>query len=506
MLDLDQLLRYAVERRASDVHIKVGSPPFIRIDGRLERTDHEPVSPVETERIAFAIMPKQRAEEFIATSEADFAYSVAGLGRFRANVLRQRGSVGLVHAAGAERDRRLRRARTAAGGARSSPSTRAGSCSSPARPVPARRRRSRAMVDYINATSQRHIVTIEDPIEVLHADKSSIVNQREVGTDTADFHAAMKRVLRQDPDVILVGEMRDSETVRTALAAAETGHLVFSTLHTISATDSINRVVDFFPPHEQKQIRMSLAASLRGIVSQRLVEKRVGGRAPAVEVLVATGRVFDKIVNAEETHEIETIIAEGEFYGMQTFDQSLLDLYGRGRHRAARGDVRLDQPARPPAHDRAVDDGPGCATAAGRGRRFLIAPRSAADAQQLGRDPPRPREYGRGPPAAAGALLRAGLRDPAARRRCCAPRASARTSSAAWCATRSSTATRRATTSTSRPTRARTRSARIVQGWADAVWLQGQRFGTVGGEKGGETFEITTFRADVYHPRAASPR
>ena len=187
-----------------------------------------------------------------------------------------------------------------------------------------------AMVDYINATSQRHIITIEDPIEVLHADKSSIVNQREVGTDTADFHAAMKRVLRQDPDVILVGEMRDSETVRTALAAAETGHLVFSTLHTISATDSINRVVDFFPPHEQKQTRMSLAASLRGIVSQRLVEKRVGGRAPAVEVLVATGRVFDKIVNAEETHEIETIIAEGEFYGMQTFDQSLLDLYGRG--------------------------------------------------------------------------------------------------------------------------------------------------------------------------------
>ncbi len=156
------------------------------------------------------------------------------------------------------------------------------------------------------------------------------MNQREVGTDTADFHSALKRVLRQDPDVILVGEVRDVETVKTALTAAETGHLVFSTLHTISATDSINRIIDFFPPHEQRQVRMSLASSLRGIVSQRLVEKRLGGRAPAVEVLVSTGRVFDKIVNADETHEIEQIIAEGEYYGMQTFDQSLLGLYKNG--------------------------------------------------------------------------------------------------------------------------------------------------------------------------------
>ena len=329
MLDLDQLLKYAVDRRASDVHIKVGSPPFIRIDGRLERTDYDAVSPVETERIAFAIMPKQRAEEFIAASEADFAYSVAGLGRFRVNVFRQRGSVGLV----------LRKVQSEIADFEElglPPAVRkltehprglvlvTGPTGSGKTTTLA------AMVDHINATSQRHIVTIEDPIEVLHADKASIVNQREVGTDTADFHAALKRVLRQDPDVILVGEMRDSDTVRTALAAAETGHLVFSTLHTISATDSINRIIDFFPPHEQRQVRMSVAASLRGIVSQRLVEKRVGGRVPAVEVLVATGRVFDKIVNPDETHEIEIIIAEGEFYGMQTFDQSLLDLYGRG--------------------------------------------------------------------------------------------------------------------------------------------------------------------------------
>jgi twitching motility protein PilT len=329
VLDLDQLLGYAVQRGASDVHIKVGSPPFIRIDGRLERIEHAAVSPVETERIAFAIMPKQRAEEFLATSDADFAYSVSGLGRFRVNVMRQRGSVGLVlrrvqseipsfEELGlppvvrklAEHERGLV---LVTGPTGSGKTTTLGS-----------------MIDYINETQHKHIVTIEDPIEILHADKASIVNQREVGTDTADFHAALKHVLRQDPDVILVGEMRDIETVKTALTAAETGHLVFSTLHTISATDSINRIIDFFPPHEQRQVRMSLGGSLRGIVSQRLVERRGGGRIPAVEILVATGRIFDKIVNADETNEIEQIIAEGEYYGMQTFDQSLLGIYGEG--------------------------------------------------------------------------------------------------------------------------------------------------------------------------------
>jgi twitching motility protein PilT len=329
VLDLDRLLAYAVERNASDVHIKVGSPPFIRIDGRLERIDHPPVSPVETERIAFAIMPKQRAEEFLATSDADFAYSVSGLGRFRVNVMRQRGSVGLVlrrvqsdipsfEELGlppvvrklAEHERGLV---LVTGPTGSGKTTTLGS-----------------MIDYINETQKKHIVTVEDPIEILHSDKASIVNQREIGTDTVDFHAALKRVLRQDPDVILVGEMRDIETVKTALTAAETGHLVFSTLHTISATDSINRIIDFFPPHEQRQVRMSLGGSLRGIVSQRLVERRGGGRIPAVEILVATGRIFDKIVNADETNEIEQIIAEGEYYGMQTFDQSLLGIYGEG--------------------------------------------------------------------------------------------------------------------------------------------------------------------------------
>ena len=329
MLDLDQLLREAVDRGASDIHVKVGSPPCIRVDGHLQRTGHPGVTPEETERIAFAIMPKPRAEQFIVSSEADFAYAVAGLGRFRVNVMRQRGSVGLV----------LRRVQSEI------PSFEALGLPTSVRRLTEHQRglvlvtgptgsgkttTLGTMIDHINEQYEKHIVTIEDPIEILHPDKRSIVNQREVGADTADFGSALKRVLRQDPDVILVGEMRDSETVRTALAAAETGHLVFSTLHTISATDAINRIIDFFPPYEQRQVRMSLAASLRGIVSQRLVERRGGGRAAAVEVLVATGRVFDKIIRPEETHEIEELIAEGSYYGMQTFDQHLLALYRDG--------------------------------------------------------------------------------------------------------------------------------------------------------------------------------
>ncbi len=329
VLDLDALLREAVARDASDIHIKVGSAPILRIDGRLERCDLAAVTPAETERVAFAIMPKPRAEEFLNGCEADFAYAVAGLGRFRVNVLRQRGSVGLVlrlvqNTIGSFAELGLpnvvrRLAEHSRGLVLVTGPTGSGKTTTLA-----------AMIDHINETMSRHIVTIEDPIEVLHADKQSIVNQREVGSDTADFHAALKRVLRQDPDVILIGEMRDTATVRTALAAAETGHLVFSTLHTINATETINRIVDFFPPHEQRQVRMGLAGSLRGVVSQRLLERCDGGRVAAIEVLVSTGRVFDKIANAEETHEIQEIIADGEYYGMQTFDQSLLVLYRQG--------------------------------------------------------------------------------------------------------------------------------------------------------------------------------
>ncbi len=331
MLDLDQVLREVVQRGGSDLHLKVGARPFIRVDGKLEPTGFDAIGAQDTERIAFAIMPKQRAEEFLACNEADFAYAVAGLGRFRVNVFRQRGSVAMVlrrvlpgipsfEALGLPPVVR-RLAEEPRGLVLVTGPTGSGKTTTLA-----------SMIDHINATQSRHIVTIEDPIEVLHPDKRSIVNQREIGTDTDDFHSAMKRVLRQDPDVILVGEMRDPETVWAAVAAAETGHLVLSTLHTINATETIHRVIDFFPPHQQRQVRMSLAGALRGIVSQRLLELSDGsGRVAAIEVLVATGRVFDKIMNPDETHDLEQVIADGEYYGMQTFDQSLLTLYRSGR-------------------------------------------------------------------------------------------------------------------------------------------------------------------------------
>ena len=330
MLDLDNLLRDSVQREASDVHIKVGSPPYLRVDGHLIACPMDPVTPADTERVAFAIMPKARADEFLDHHEADFAYTLAGLGRFRVNVLRQRGSVGIVLRRvlpGIPSFEELglppvvrRLAEEPRGLVLVTGPTGSGKTTTLA-----------AMIDHINQVQSRHIVTIEDPIEVLHPDKKSIVNQREIGTDTDDFHSALKHVLRQDPDVILIGEMRDPETVWASLSAAETGHLVFSTLHTMSATETINRVIDFFPPFQQQQVRMSLASSLKGIISQRLIERADGkGRIPAMEVLVATGRVFDKIADSEATHELHEIIAEGEYYGMQTFDQALLALYAQG--------------------------------------------------------------------------------------------------------------------------------------------------------------------------------
>ncbi|TMK84267.1 MAG: type IV pilus twitching motility protein PilT [Actinobacteria bacterium] len=318
-LDLNDLLRFVMEQRASDLHIKVGSPPFIRIDGHLQTTPFEVVKGADTERMAFAIMPKERADEFMTHSEADFAHSVAGMGRFRVNVFRQRGSVGLVFRRGLPPVVR-RLAEEPRGMILVTGPTGSGKTTTIA-----------AMIDHINENKAVNIVTVEDPIEVLHPDKKSIVNQREIGTDTEDYQQAMKRVLRQDPDVIFIGEMRDPDTVWAALSAAETGHLVLSTLHTTDATETVNRIVDFFPPFQQKQVRLTLASSLRGVVSQRLLERADGtGRVPATEVLVMTGRIFERIVDPESTEAIEEIIAEGEYYGMQTFDQSLFNLYKNG--------------------------------------------------------------------------------------------------------------------------------------------------------------------------------
>jgi twitching motility protein PilT len=328
---LDELLRFLVERRGSDLHVKVGSPPRVRIDGHLQATPFEVPTPADTERLAFAILPPARADEFEATSEADFAMHRPGVGRFRVNVYRQRGTVALAFRAvmpGIPSFESLglpdvvrRLASEHRGLLLVTGPTGSGKTTTIA-----------SMIDHVNSTRDVNIVTIEDPIEVLHADKRSIISQREIGSDTEGFAQAMRRVLRQDPDVIFVGEMRDPETVGAALAAAETGHLVLSTLHTADTVETVNRIVDFFPAHQHKQVRISLATSLRGIISQRLLERLDGsGRVPAVEVLVNTGRVFDRIIDPETGGDsLREIVAGGAYYGMQTFDQALLFLYRDG--------------------------------------------------------------------------------------------------------------------------------------------------------------------------------
>jgi twitching motility protein PilT len=331
-LVLDELLRRAVESRASDVHLKVGSPPSIRIDGVLRRlADAPPVSSEEIHSVAFGMMSSRQKKCFEETSELDLSYSAATLGRFRVNVFQERGEIAMVLRVipakvptiaelnlprVIERVCDERRGLVVVTGA-----TGSGKSTTLA-----------AMVDRINSLRPEHIITIEDPIEYVHADQQAFINQREVEVDTAGFSAALRAALRQDPDVILVGEMRDLETISTALIAAETGHLVLSTLHTLDATETVQRIIAVFPPPEQKQIRLQLASTLRAVVSQRLVRRSDGaGRVPAVEVLIATNYIRDCVVNPDKTRMIRDAIAAGTSqYGMQTFDQSLFDLYSRG--------------------------------------------------------------------------------------------------------------------------------------------------------------------------------
>jgi twitching motility protein PilT len=330
MLDLDRLLRFAVEQSASDVHVKVGARPRLRIDGRLREAPFDTVEPSEAEECAIAIMPDARAAEFRATNEADFMYSITGIGRFRVSAFRQRGWVGLV----------LRRVLPGIPDfeALSLPAAVATLAEEPHGLVlvtglsgSGKTATLAAMVDHVNSTRECHIVTIEDPVEVLHADKHSVVDQREVGTDTPSAQSALAHALRQDPDVIVVSQIRDSATALAALQAAETGHLVLSSLSTVSARDTIERLIDMFQPHLQRQARASLAFSLRGIVSQRLLPRAGGrGRVPAVEVLVVNSRVAERIGRPDRLGELAREMADGDLYGMQTFDQSLLRLYQGG--------------------------------------------------------------------------------------------------------------------------------------------------------------------------------
>jgi twitching motility protein PilT len=331
--DLHFCLGHLIEKGGSDLHLKVPAPPVMRIDGSMEPIQGlSPLTPEETERAVREMLhDPAKLEEFSDEGEVDFAYSIPGVARFRCNAFRQRGSVSLVIRAIpvsiktidqlelppvirdlAEEERGIVLLTGTTGSGKSTTLA--------------------AMIDHINSTRRRHIVTVEDPLEFLHEDKQSIINQREVGMDTGSFKRALRRVLRQDPDVILIGEMRDEETVHTALSAAETGHLVFSTVHTVDASETVNRLIDFFPPHMHGQVRAMIASTLKGAVSQRLVPTADGtSRIATCEVLRMTGRVRDMIMDPEQTGRLPEVISEGSFYGMQTFDQHLFHHLKSGR-------------------------------------------------------------------------------------------------------------------------------------------------------------------------------
>ncbi|HEX8697971.1 MAG TPA: type IV pilus twitching motility protein PilT [Myxococcaceae bacterium] len=331
-MELNEILQIALRGGASDIHLKAGLPPMFRVDGSLvPLKDGKRLPPEDVARMAFGIMNEFQKEKFKASNEVDLAYGVPGLGRFRVNIFQQRGTIGSVlrvipfkvmtikdlllppileKICGEERGLVLVTGTTGSGKSTT----------------------LAAMIDHINANETNHIMTVEDPIEFLIRDKRSIINQREVGVDTMSFSQALKSALRQDPDVILVGEMRDYETIETALHAAETGHLVMSTLHTLDATETINRIVSAFPPHQQKQVRLQLASVLKAVVSQRLIPRADGkGRVAAVEILRVTARVREMIEDKDRTKEIHDAIAQGfDSYGMQTFDQSLMGLVRNG--------------------------------------------------------------------------------------------------------------------------------------------------------------------------------
>jgi twitching motility protein PilT len=332
MFDVKQALAELVERGGSDLHLKVGSGPLYRVNGDLAVDESaDPLTAEDTEAALTQLLDDEaKLDEFANENEVDFSFEIPDVARYRINAFRQRGVISMACRAIPHRISTIEElslppvvtelADEERGIVLLTGTTGSGKSTTLA-----------AMIDHMNHTTSKHIVTIEDPIEFVHADKRSAINQREVGMDTASFTRALRRVLRQDPDVILIGEMRDEETVQTALSAAETGHLVLSTIHTVDATESINRMLDFFPPHQHAQARSMIAGTVKGVISQRLVPGADGGRVAVCEILRMTGRVRDMIVDPSQTGKLVEVIASGGYYGMQTFDQALFGHVKAGR-------------------------------------------------------------------------------------------------------------------------------------------------------------------------------
>jgi twitching motility protein PilT len=330
-IDFKSILQEMIKRNGSDLHLKVGRPPAIRVDGELEQIEHASLRPEDLKALAEQLMTPRQVKQFGEERECDFAIGVPGIGRFRVNIYQQRGSLCFAMRSIPYQPRSLTELNLPPVIEEISLKPRGlvlvtgvtGSGKSTA---------LAAMIQHINQNRRANIITIEDPIEFLHRDGMSLINQREVGTDTATFGQALRRVLRQDPDIILIGEIRDLETLDTALKAADTGHLVFSTLHTTDATQTINRVLSFYPPHQQAEVRFSLASALQAVISLRLVPRvDKGGRIPACEVLINTAAVRDNIRDMTKMLDIPDLIKEGAVqYGMQSFDQSLMQHYSRG--------------------------------------------------------------------------------------------------------------------------------------------------------------------------------
>ncbi len=330
-MNIRTVLEKMIAARASDLHLKAGTPPVVRVDGVLYTLDEPPPSAQDLREVGNQLLNEEQRTYFSSHSEIDFAFGVSGLARFRANIFMQRGTAALAlrhvpvevptlddlglpavvrELAFSPRGLILVTGRTGSGKSTT----------------------LAAMIDTINRTTTRNVITVEDPIEFLHRDRLSFIHQREVGLDTQSFHDGLRYVLRQDPDIILVGEIRSLETMSTALMAADTGHLVMSTLHTTDVVQSLQRIISFYPPHQHDEIRMSLAANLRAVISQRLIPRRDGaGRVPSCEVMVSTPTIREYILNPEKIPLIHSIVAEGVTqYGMQTFDQSVLGLLREG--------------------------------------------------------------------------------------------------------------------------------------------------------------------------------